>query len=139
MTHFSDSDFAKKLYECRKERHLTRVRLAEMAGISDRSIINYENGSRYPNSVEIVKKLADALGTTTVYLLGEEESFVSDDMDEYGPRTTREVRKIVEQVRTAFAGGDLPQEDKDAMMAAFNEAYWESKKLNKYSKKPAKK
>ena len=123
--------FAQRLYGLRKEKRFTRVELAEKAQISDRSIINYENGSRYPNSVEIVKRLADALDTTTVYLLGEEGMFITDAMEKGGARSAREVRQLVEQITAAFAGGELPEQDKDAMMAALSEAYWESKNINK--------
>ena len=126
-----DNTFAQRLYELRKEMRMTRVELAERAQISDRSIINYENGSRYPNNVDIVKRLAEALDTTTVYLLGEEGLYITEAMERGGRKSAMEVRQLVEQITAAFAGGELPENDKDAMMAALSEAYWESKNINK--------
>ncbi|MBQ7599384.1 MAG: helix-turn-helix domain-containing protein [Clostridia bacterium] len=135
------STFGERLYSLRKEKNLTRVRLGELAKISDRSIVNYENGSRYPGSVEIVKRLADALGTTSVYLLGDEGAYIEHAREIGGSKSADEVRFLVEQLTAAFAGGKLPEEDKDAMMAALSEAYFESKKLNerKYSSRKGKK
>ena len=65
--------FAKRLRQIRRQKHLSQSELAEIAGITTRSIQNYESGSRMPNSLEITEKLAAALGVTTTYLLGAEE------------------------------------------------------------------
>ncbi len=141
MNHSNDTTFAERLYNLRKKRHLTREKLANMAKISDRSIVNYENGSRYPNSIDIVKRLAEALDTTTIYLLGDEGAYIDEARERGGAKSAREVRILVEQITAAFAGGVLPDEDKDAMMAALSEAYFESKMSNaeKYTPKTFKK
>jgi hypothetical protein len=39
--------------------------------------------------------------------------------------------KLVDEVIGMFAGGSLPQEDKDAYMNAISRAYFESKEENK--------
>ncbi len=65
--------FAKRLRQIRRQKHLSQSELAEIAGITTRSIQNYESGSRMPNSLEITEKLAAALDVTTTYLLGAEE------------------------------------------------------------------
>lgn len=129
-------NFGQRLLEKRKEAKLSRSALSKLANISDRTILNYENGSRYPNSLDIVKRLADSLGTTSTYLLGEESSYIIDAKEKGGTKSARDIRSIVEEVTGLFAGGELPQEDKDALMRAFSEAYFLSKEENqKYTPK----
>jgi len=65
--------FAELLKETRRLRRISQTELAEITGITTRSIQNYESGSRMPNSLEITDKLARALDVTVAYLLGEEE------------------------------------------------------------------
>ena len=44
---------------------------------------------------------------------------------------TEKAEKLVEEVRGLYAGGDLADEDMDAMMHAIQEAYWIAKKKNR--------
>ena len=56
----SDMDFALCLRDLRKESKQTTRELASLAGISNASISQFENGKRKP-SVQILKKLSKAL------------------------------------------------------------------------------
>ena len=60
--------FKERLKEKRVEAGLTQVELSKKAGVTARTIQNYELGSRKPVHMEVVQKMADALGTTTEYL-----------------------------------------------------------------------
>ena len=62
--------FKDKLKEKRLEAGLTQAELAKKAGTTSRTIQNYELGKSKPSNMEIIQKIADALGTTTEYLLG---------------------------------------------------------------------
>ena len=62
--------FKERLKEKRMEAGLTQVQLAEKAGVTARTIQNYELGNRKPSNMEVIQKIADALNTTTEYLLG---------------------------------------------------------------------
>lgn len=126
-----ENTFSARLLELRKKSGLSRAALGKKAKISDKTIQNYEFGVRYPNSLDIVKRLADALDTTSTYLLGEEGSYIQAGREQGGAKGARDVRALVEEVSGLFAGGELPQEDKDAMMRAFTEAYFSSKEENK--------
>lgn len=59
-----------RLRECREKKKMTQQELAEKTGFSRGSIINWEKGIRIPNA-DILKKLAEALGVTVSYLMGE--------------------------------------------------------------------
>ena len=66
-------NFSSRLRQIRRQKRLSQSALAAIAGITTRSVQNYESGSRMPNSLEITEKLAAALDVTTAYLLGTEE------------------------------------------------------------------
>ena len=63
-------DLKDRLKEKRAEAGLTQAELAQKAGVTTRTIQNYEMGERVPSKLGIAQKLADALGTTVEYLLG---------------------------------------------------------------------
>ena len=42
------NEFAKLLYELRKNKHLTQAELAEKIGVSNKTISKWENGETYP-------------------------------------------------------------------------------------------
>lgn len=63
----------------RKAKKLTTVQLAEMAGVRPQFISQIENVKRSP-SLKILRKIAEALDTTTSELLGEVPVYISADM-----------------------------------------------------------
>ena len=65
--------FAERLKQTRLKKCISQTELAELTGITSRSIQNYESGSRMPNSLEITEKIARVLDVSAAYLLGEEE------------------------------------------------------------------
>ena len=69
--------FKDRLKAKRGEANITQAELAKLAGVSTRTIQNYELGSRRPYQIEVVQRIADALGTTTEYLLGSSGMMVS--------------------------------------------------------------
>ena len=71
--------FKERLKEKRTEANLTQVELAEKAGVTARTIQNYELGSRKPSNMVTIQKIADALNTTTEYLLGSSGTYVVED------------------------------------------------------------
>lgn len=55
------TDFANTIYNIRKERNITQKELADLIGVSDRTISKWENGSTVPD-LETIKKLCNELG-----------------------------------------------------------------------------
>ena len=56
--------FKDRLKEKRVEAGLTQAELAKKAGVTARTIQNYELGNRKPANMEVIQKIADALGTS---------------------------------------------------------------------------
>ena len=68
--------FKERLKQKRVEVGMTQVQLAQSAGVTARTIQNYELGTRKPSNMEVVQKIADVLHTTTEYLLGSGGTYV---------------------------------------------------------------
>ena len=70
----------------RKEKHITTTKLAEELGISQSSIVRYENGSVKYVPVDLIKKMADIFKCST------------DDLIEGDDRYTQKKRKSVSKL-----------------------------------------
>ena len=129
-------EFAERLRQERQRAGLSQKELAEKANVTDRTIQKYESGKNIPTRLSSVKAVAEILGVTTEYLLGEEGLLIADAAERGGAKAKRDMQQLVLEVSGLFAGGDLTDEDRDAAMRALNEAYWNSKAINKkYTRK----
>ena len=123
--------FGEKLKALRKERGLTQNELAKAVGVGTRSVVGWEQEGRYPRKRELYAKLAEVLGTEENYLLTEDEQFVSVASEQYGRRGKRQAEQLVAELSGLFAGGELTESDKDAVMIALQKAYFDCKEDNK--------
>ena len=108
-----------------------------MCGLSLRTIRNYEVDGRYPKQREVYAKLAAALGCEINYLLSEDEEFVLQAQQSYGYKGARDADQLVADISALFAGCELSENEKDAVMRALQDAYWMAKERNseKYTPK----
>ena len=83
--------FKERLKEKRTEANLTQVELAEKAGVTARTIQNYELGSRKPSNMVTIQKIADALNTTTEYLLGSSGTYVVEAHEKGGAKAAKDI------------------------------------------------
>ena len=131
--------FAENLKEKRAQSGLTQAELAMKAGVTARTIQNYELGARKPGNMVIVQRIADALGTTTEHLLSSGETLVVEAHERGGARAAKDINELVSEVTGMFAGGKLSDDALDGAMRALNEAYWIAKDKNKkYGRKKEK-
>ena len=66
-------DFGSKLLEARRARGMNQEELAEALGVSRQTIYKWESGITYPD-IDVLCKIAEQLGVSTGYLLGEKEN-----------------------------------------------------------------
>lgn len=123
-------EFKERLTKLRRMRGMSQSDLALATGLTDRSIKNYEAGDRMPKA-DTIYKLATALNVDEKALVNDEEFFIIEANDKYGARGKASAQKLVENAQALFAGGDLTDEDKNAVMEAIQEAFWKSKLKNK--------
>lgn len=123
--------FGEKIKNARTTKNMTQAELAKAVGVSLRTMVNYENGERYPKKREIYGKLASTLDLDVNYLLTENEEFINAAGEKYGYRGKKYAQQLVTEVNGLFAGGDMDEEDLDAVMRAITDAYWIAKEKNK--------
>lgn len=68
-----------RIYESRKKKELTQEQLAEMAGLSIKTLSAAENGHKVMRPENIIK-LCDCLSITADYLLRGDSPYLNDDV-----------------------------------------------------------
>ena len=133
--------FAEKLKAARLDKGYTQKQLAEISHVALRTIVSYEKGDSYPRKRETYAELAKALDVEKNYLLTEDEEFVVNAAEQYGTNGAAQAQAVINGFSGFCAGGTLSENDKDAVMKALQDIYWESKARNvqKYTPKKFKK
>lgn len=111
--------FGDKLRGCRKAAKMTQEELARRLNMSKRSIEGYEAGKSYPRSRELYAKLAELFQVDINYFLTEDGAGSPD------PR--EQAQQLIDNAKALYAGGELNEEDKDALARALMDAYFIAK------------
>lgn len=129
--------FGEKFKAEREKRGLTQQEVADALGLNRRMITRYEHDLSFPRYKDAYKKIADFFEVDVNYLLTEDEEFVVQATEQYGSRGLKQAQDIIDGMSGLFAGGTLSEQDKDAVMKALQDIYWESKARNveKYTPK----
>lgn len=123
--------FGEKLVALRQQKGVSQEDVATAIGMSRRNYIAYEQGGRYPRKREVYTALAEYFEVDQNYLLTEDEDFVMTASERYGSRGKRQAEQLVAELSGMFAGGELSESDKDAVMIALQKAYFDCKQDNK--------
>lgn len=123
--------FGEKVRAARLAAKYSQKQLAEMTGIALRTIQNYESGERMPKQKETYPLLADALEIEVSFLMDDNAEFVLKATEKYGSKGHEQAERLIKEVSALYAGGELAEKDMDAMMRAFQEAYWKAKEKNR--------
>ena len=105
--------FGEKVRELRIRNGYSQERLAEMTGVTKRTVRNWETEGKYPRSQALYARLASALGCNEEYLRGEQELFLTRAAEQYGTRGQQQAQVFLDSTRAMFAGGDLSPEAKE--------------------------
>ena len=116
--------FGAKLKQLREDRGLTQTELADKLGVTLKTISNYETKGTRPRTQDMYKKIAEFFNVDINFLLTVEDNFVLDS-------GKKDAENLVDNLSGLFAGGSLPEEDKDKLFNAIAEAYYEAKLENK--------
>ncbi len=115
-------NFGEKLKAVRLSKNISQSELADMTGISERSLYTYEQRGTLPRSGNL-SRIADALGVSADYLLGGEGSTDAGFVDSH----SGEVSALLERAATLFAGGELDVEAKELFYRSLTQVYLDSK------------
>lgn len=124
--------FGEKVKDARASLGLSQPKVAELTGVSVRSVAAYEKGEKMPRQGTLLK-LAKALRVSVKFLADDEcdnplEDIEKDDCIEqarrrYGAAGARDAETLLNENAALFAGGELSQEQKDAFFEAVMKAY----------------
>lgn len=123
--------FAEKLRDLRESKNMTQEELAKYCNVSLKTISRYESGQSKPRYRKTYDALAKALDTSHDYLVTDEDDFILRAYERYGAKGARDAKDLVNGVIGLMAGGELPEEDKKAILDAISEAYYIAKNENK--------
>lgn len=129
-----------KIRDLRLSLGLKQSELAEKTEITIRTITNYETDARKPRGLQL-RRLCEALNVTEDYLLNPEIDDPAYGMDtvayvdaaraQYGTKGAMDMKQLLAANQALFAGGDIPEEDKDlffsAVLAAYNQCKQEAR------------
>lgn len=128
--------FGEKVKELRLAKNLTQQELANMIGVTKRTLINYETGRSEPRQNSVILKLSEIFSISADSLLdnkdantllSEQAGRLDKDYDT-SSKSKVEVKELLNQVQALFADEELNEQDKDAAMEIIMKAYWDSKR-----------
>ena len=136
---FYQMQFGEKIRLLRKRAGISQKDFAEQLGITRRALVYYENGQRFPREAELIDKIAGFFNVSSDFLTDDSESiamtkeeiFLEEAKAEDKLRGKSEAKKFIETTKCLFAGGELSEEDKDALFEVLTEIYFDSKKKAK--------
>lgn len=126
--------FAEKLKQVRIGCHMTQEQVAEIIGVTRKTINLYEGGGREPKQEKTYNSLANYFNTTVdFWKYDNKDDFEKTATIAYGADGKQQAQKLISDAAGLFAGGSLTDEDKDAVFNALQKVYWEIKmeKANK--------
>jgi transcriptional regulator with XRE-family HTH domain len=123
--------FGEKVKEGRMKHNLSQVELAKAVGKSRRTVIDWESDKALPRTRNVYDDLAKILEVPVSYLLTDEADFIVTSEEQFGYRGRKDAEELVKELTGLFAGGEMAEEDMDAMMLAVQQAYVDAKKNNK--------
>jgi len=112
-----------KIKKLRKNKGLGQKQLAEIVGINTTHLSRLETG-RYLPSIEVLKKLADALQVSTDYLLS--------DTDEDAKEITIQDQSFVDKIRLIDS---LDEKEKETVINVIDAMLTKKKMLNLLTEK----
>ncbi|NCB94518.1 MAG: XRE family transcriptional regulator [Clostridia bacterium] len=128
--------FGEKVKETRLALNMSQAELAQLTGISERSLYTYEQLGTMPRTSNI-KKIASALKVSVTYLMDKDETdpekhieqdeFVKAARDEFGSKGAKEAQEVIHRAGALFAGGELDEEAKEVFFQSLMEVYLDSK------------
>ena len=119
--------FCDRLLQLRRARKLTQKDVAAACGITRQTYSGYESGERYPKKKEMYQVLADFFEVDVAYLYTDREMFLDAAHEQYGSRGMAQAQELVSQLAGMFAGGELSDQDREAVMRSLEKAYWLAK------------
>ena len=110
--------FGEKVKMLRNGKSLTQTQLANILGLSLRTIQSYEKGRSFPKQTELYSNIADFFGVTVEYLISGKDNDTAKDKD---------IMTLIAEIGEVFASDDISEDDKDVIIKKIYNLYWTAK------------
>jgi len=123
--------FGDRLKKLREDAGMTQVELGQLVGVSERVLGYYESNDRFPKKPETLQKISEVFHVSIDSLVGRDGDFIKNAGEQYGYTGGRQAKEVLHDVQALFAGGELPEEDRDEFFRLVAEMYFDAKQKNK--------
>ncbi len=128
--------FSEKVRNARDLLSMNQEDLANLVGVSRRSVVAWETAGAIPHGWRM-NKLAEILQVSADYLRSdditdplygiEKKEYIDEARSRFGEKAAKEMDYLLERNAALFAGGEISQEAKDAYFEAVTKAYFACK------------
>lgn len=128
--------FGEKLQAVRESRNLSKMELAGLSDLSERTIYAYEKGARTPrfkNMEKIAKGLEIPLESLLDDSIEDPKSYIRDQRfiqmarEKYGYRGKRDAEELINDVTVLFAGGSVDEEAAQVVIECLESFFFHAK------------
>ena len=127
--------FGEKIKLLRKQNNITQTQLAELTGVSLRTIINYEKYNKKPKQPEMYELLAKALNTEISELKNTKGDYVSITKKKLAKTSQTPVEFLSSEINRIFASDEVSDEDKLTLLLNVEKSFWKHNLKRKTNKK----
>ena len=127
--------FGEKIKLLRKQNNITQTQLAELTGVSLRTIINYEKYDKKPKQPEMYELLAKALNTEVSELQNTKGDYVSITKKKLTKTQQTPVDFLSAEINRIFASDKVSDEDKLTLLLNVEKSFWKHNLKRKTNKK----
>ena len=133
----------------RKKKGLSQIELGKIAGITERTIYNYETGEKYPkprtlaslaNALEVPEQLLESgnpdtdfgeyseFSNTRIQRSDPDKKFIQNMESHYGNEGAHEASELLDQTALIFSNNSLSEMAKDELFESITQAYFLAKR-----------
>lgn len=119
-------EFHEKLLMLRRKKGVTQQEAADALGISRPTYGGYESGKRHPQQNGMYQRLADYFGVAIDELFPAKEADAPETPPAAAAQSDHAIiaHHLAGELAGLFAGGQLSDQDKAAVMRSLERAYW---------------
>lgn len=117
-------EFHEMLLMLRRQKGVTQQEAADALGVSRPTYGGYESGKRRPQKNTMYQKIADYFGVSREALFPEKEEERRQQMAAEKDGHMMFAQHLAGELAGLFAGGQLSEADKEAVMRSLERAYW---------------
>lgn len=116
--------FGEKIKLLRKQNNITQTQLAQLTGVSLRTIINYEKYDKKPKQPEMYEALAKALNVDASELKNTKGDYVTVTKKKLSKSDQNPISFLTSEINRIFSSDEVSEEDKLTLLLNVEKSFW---------------